>query len=134
MYVDAEANGKAQLAQKQDSRVIPACNWMRKSHVDELPQLFNIMRGEMSLVGPRPERPEMFEELTLEMPDYEDRLAVKPGLTGLAQIEVGYNTDIDSHKRKLEKDLEYIQNMCLTMELSLLVRTATKFFDDGGAH
>lgn len=131
MYVDAEKHGKAQLAGKDDPRVISACRWMRKSHVDELPQLFNILRGEMSLVGPRPERPEMFEELSRELPDFEKRLAVKPGLTGLAQIKNGYDTDIESVRRKLEMDLEYIRNMSLALEFKLLFATFSKFRDSG---
>lgn len=131
MYVDAEAHGKAMWAGKDDPRIIPWCKWMRRSHVDELWQLFNIIRGEMSLVGPRPERPELFESLTRELPRFEDRLAVKPGLTGLAQIKNGYDTDIDSVRRKLEYDLHYIDNMGLAMEFKLLFMTLSKFFDRG---
>ncbi|MEX0774287.1 MAG: sugar transferase [Phycisphaeraceae bacterium] len=131
MYVDAEAHGQAVRAGQDDPRVIPVCRWMRRSHVDELPQLFNILRGEMSLVGPRPERPELFEELSRDMPDFEKRLAVKPGLTGLAQIKNGYDTDIQSVRRKLQMDLEYINNMSLGMELKLLMATFGKFRDSG---
>jgi len=131
MYVDAEKHGRAIRAGQDDPRVIPVCRWMRKSHVDELPQLFNILKGEMSLVGPRPERPELFEELSRELPDFEQRLAVKPGLTGLAQIKNGYDTDIESVRRKLEYDLQYIDNMSLGMELKLLVATFSKFHDTG---
>jgi len=131
MYVDAEARGGAQWAGQNDPRVIPACRWMRSSHVDELPQLFNILKGEMSLVGPRPERPEMFEELTRYLPRYEERLAVKPGLTGLAQIYNGYDTDMESVRRKLEYDLQYIQNMNLGLEVKLIFATVAKFRDEG---
>jgi lipopolysaccharide/colanic/teichoic acid biosynthesis glycosyltransferase len=131
MYVDAEKHGKAQRAGKDDPRVIPVCRWMRMSHVDELPQLWNILRGEMSLVGPRPERPEMFEEIGRQLPDFEKRLAVKPGLTGLAQIKNGYDTDIESVRRKLDFDLQYIQNMSLGLEMKLLVATFAKFRDTG---
>ncbi len=131
MYVDAEKHGKAQRAGQDDPRIIPICKWMRKSHVDELPQLVNIIRGEMSLVGPRPERPEMFEELSRELPDFDKRLAVKPGLTGLAQIKNGYDTDIASVRRKLEYDLHYIQNMSLSLEFKLLFATISKFRDTG---
>ena len=97
--------------------------------MDELPQLANIMLGEMSLVGPRPERPEIFEELCRVLPRFEDRLAVKPGLTGMAQIYNGYDTDIVSVRQKLAFDLQYIQNMCLTLELKLLLATVAKFHD-----
>ncbi|MCE9591162.1 MAG: sugar transferase [Planctomycetes bacterium] len=131
MYVDAEKHGKAQRAGEDDPRVIPCCRWMRKGHLDELPQLVNILRGEMSLVGPRPERPELFEDLSREMPDFEKRLAVKPGLTGLAQIKNGYDTDIDSVRRKLQYDLEYIENMSLLQEIKLLFATVSKFRDQG---
>lgn len=131
MYVDAEKHGKVQRAGKDDPRVIPVCRWMRGSHVDELPQLVNIIRGEMSLVGPRPERPELFEELSRQLPDFEKRLAVKPGLTGLAQIKNGYDTDLESVRRKLEFDLHYIQNMSLGMEFKLLIATFSKFRDRG---
>jgi lipopolysaccharide/colanic/teichoic acid biosynthesis glycosyltransferase len=131
MYVDSEKAGRAVRAGADDPRIIPLCKWMRKSHVDELPQIFNILRGEMSLVGPRPERPELFEELSREMPDFERRLAVKPGLTGYAQIYNGYDTDVESVKRKLEMDLHYIENMSLSLELKLLLATFGKFNDRG---
>jgi len=131
MYVDAEAHGKIQRAAEDDPRVIPICKWMRRSHVDELPQLINILRGEMSLVGPRPERPELFEELSKEMPNFEQRLTVKPGLTGLAQIKNGYDTDLNSVRRKLQYDLEYIRNMSLGLELKLLMATFRMFNDEG---
>lgn len=131
MYVDAEKHGKAQWAGKDDPRVIPICRWMRKSHVDELPQLVNILRGEMSLVGPRPERPEIFEELSQKLPAFEQRLAVKPGLTGLAQIKNGYDTDLESVRRKLEYDLQYIREMSLGQEIKLILGTFSKFADAG---
>lgn len=131
MYIDAEKHGKAMRAGEDDPRIIPWCRWMRKSHVDELPQLFNIVCGEMSLVGPRPERPELFEDLNRELPNFGQRLAVKPGLTGLAQIKNGYDTDLDSVRRKLQFDLEYIQNMGLGLELRLLAATLGKFRDRG---
>lgn len=131
MYVDAEAKTGAMRAQSSDDRVIPICRWMRKSHVDELPQIYNILRGEMSLVGPRPERPELFKELTKIMPDFEKRLAVKPGLTGLAQIKNGYDVDDDSVKRKLAYDLHYIENMGVRMEFKLLLSTFAMFNDKG---
>ncbi len=131
MYMDAEKHGKAMLAGKNDPRVIPVCRWMRKSHVDELPQIVNILKGDMSLVVPRPERPEMFEDLSRAMPDYEQRLAVKPGLTGLAQIKNGYDTDVESVKRKLAYDLEYIDNMSLWLDLKIILGTFAKFNDEG---
>lgn len=131
MYVDAEAGSGAVRASDNDSRVIPACRWMRMSHVDELPQLLNVLRGEMSLVGPRPERPELFEKLSREVPDFEQRLAVKPGITGLAQIMNGYDTDTAAVRRKLAYDLEYIENMSLLQEIKIILKTFLKFRDEG---
>lgn len=129
MYVDAESHGEAQLADEDDPRIIPICRWMRRSHLDELPQLLNILRGEMSLVGPRPERPELFENLSRKMPDFEMRLAIKPGLTGLAQIQNGYDTDLESIQRKLDYDLAYIEQMSLGLDCKLLLATLGKFND-----
>jgi len=131
MYIDAEAQGQAVKAGANDPRVIPICRWMRRSHIDELPQLLNILHGEMSLVGPRPERPELFEELNRQLPKFEQRLAVKPGLTGLAQIYNGYDTDAASVRRKLDYDLNYIDNMSLNIDLKLLMATFSKFYDQG---
>jgi len=131
MYMDAEARGGAVWCGKNDPRIIPAARWMRKSHVDELPQLVNIIRGDMSLVGPRPERPELFEDLQREMPNYTDRLAVKPGLTGLAQIRNGYDTDIEAARRKLALDLQYIRELSLGKDFRLLLATFSKFNDSG---
>ncbi len=131
MYVDAEAHGQAVRAGAEDPRVIPASRWMRRSHVDELPQLWNILRGEMSLVGPRPERPELYEDISREVPGFEKRLAVKPGLTGLAQIKNGYDTDMAAVRRKLVMDLQYIDGVSLGHDLKLLLATVSKFHDSG---
>lgn len=129
MYMDAEARGRAVRAEANDPRVIPVCRWMRRSHVDELPQLVNIICGQMSLVGPRPERPELVAELMRHLPDFHRRLTVKPGLTGLAQIKNGYDTDLASVRRKLEYDLHYIRSMSVGLELRLLLATVAKFND-----
>jgi lipopolysaccharide/colanic/teichoic acid biosynthesis glycosyltransferase len=129
MYMDAESHGQAVRADAGDARVIAVCRWMRRSHLDELPQLFNILRGDMSLVGPRPERPELFEEISRQLPDFEMRLAVKPGLTGLAQIRNGYDVDDDSLREKLQFDLHYIEKMSLGLDCKLLLATVTKFHD-----
>jgi lipopolysaccharide/colanic/teichoic acid biosynthesis glycosyltransferase len=91
-----------------DPRVTPLGHWLRHLHLDELPQLYNIVRGEMSLVGPRPERPEFVSLLAGQIPDYLDRLQVKPGITGLAQVNLPPDTDLRSVRRKLVLDLEYI--------------------------
>jgi lipopolysaccharide/colanic/teichoic acid biosynthesis glycosyltransferase len=123
MYVDAEKGTGAVWAAEGDPRVIPLCRFMRLSHLDELPQLYNILRGDMSLVGPRPERPEITRDLMMHIPNYVDRLEVKPGLTGLAQIENGYDSDIDSARRKVAWDLEYVRTRGWATDMKILGRT-----------
>ncbi|MFP6765042.1 MAG: sugar transferase, partial [Planctomycetaceae bacterium] len=112
MRIDAEING-AQFAQKNDPRVTPIGRFLRKTRIDELPQLYNVLRGEMSLVGPRPERPEFILQLSDEIPDYLERLGLKPGLTGPAQVINGYDNNLDGFRRKVALDLLYLQNCCL---------------------
>jgi len=129
MYRDAERSTGAIFASTTDPRVIPWCRWMRRSHVDELPQLWNILRGEMSLVGPRPERPEIINELARQLPRFERRLAVTPGLTGLAQIRNGYTNDVTGAQKKLNYDLIYIRRMNWFNELKLLLGTVPKIWD-----
>ncbi|MCA8988090.1 MAG: sugar transferase [Planctomycetaceae bacterium] len=132
MRCDAEKNG-AQFAQKNDPRVTPIGRFMRKTRLDELPQLWNVLRGEMSMVGPRPERPEFIKKLTDEIPDYIQRLGLKPGLTGLAQIENGYDNNIESFRRKVSYDLMYLQNCCLWNDLKILFRTIRVVLTGSGA-
>lgn len=132
MSLAAERHG-AQLAQRNDPRVLPGCAWMRTSHLDELPQLLNILAGHMSLVGPRPERPEIIEQLRPHLPCIDHRLAGPPGLTGLAQIRSGYSNDLAGAKRKLAYDLFYLRRRChrlgLLTEIGLILRTLPKFWD-----
>ena len=129
MYSEAEQHTGAVWCGDKDPRVLPLCRWMRRSHMDELPQLFNVLKGEMSLVGPRPERPEILEELEEVYPDIRKRLAVKPGITGLAQIRNGYDTTVDAFRHKLASDLEYIANRKWGTELRILLATMTKISD-----
>ena len=129
MRVDAESETGATWAKVNDSRVIPMCCWMRLSHMDELPQLLNVIRGEMSLVGPRPERIEILDDLERVYPQVRSRLAVRPGITGLAQIRNGYDTSIEGFQHKLSADLEYIKNRKWGMELSILAKTLRKLRD-----
>ena len=129
MYIDAEEATGAGWAQRGDPRVVPACRWMRRSHADELPQLINVIRGDMSLIGPRPERAEIMQELEKAYPEVRRRLAVRPGITGLAQITNGYDTSVEAFRNKLKKDLEYIERRNWTMELRILAATVTKLND-----
>ena len=132
MKIDAEKNGP-QFAIKGDKRVTSIGWLLRKTRLDELPQLWNVLRGEMSFVGPRPERPEFIDDLTLEIPNYINRLGLKPGLTGLAQIINGYDNDIESFKRKVNLDLLYLQNCCLINDLKIMIRTIRVVLTGSGA-
>jgi lipopolysaccharide/colanic/teichoic acid biosynthesis glycosyltransferase len=107
-----------------DPRVTRLGWFLRVSHLDELPQLLNVLRGEMSLVGPRPERPEFLPELERSLPAYRQRLLVRPGVTGLAQVKLPPDTDIDSVRRKLAHDLYYVERLSLWLDLRLLAGTA----------
>lgn len=106
-----------------DPRVTPVGWFLRKSHIDELPQLINVLRGEMSLVGPRPERPEFIPDLERALPAYRQRLNVRPGVTGLAQVQLPPDTDIDSVRRKLAHDLYYVRHLSPWLDLRLLIAT-----------
>lgn len=123
MRKDAEIDGKARLAQERDDRVTRVGRILRRSHLDELPQFFNVLRGEMSLIGPRPERPELVEELQKQIPFYRARLFVKPGLTGWAQINFRYASSVEDTAVKLEYDLYYIKHRNLMLDISILLRT-----------
>lgn len=129
MYTNAESATGAVWAEDKDPRVVPACRWMRRSHMDELPQLINVIRGDMSLVGPRPERPEIIEKLESVYPDIRKRLAVRPGITGLAQVRNGYDTSVDAFRGKLRADLEYIERRNWSTELLIMAATVSKFND-----
>lgn len=132
MKLDAEKNG-AQFAVNGDPRVTCIGRFMRKTRLDELPQLWNVLRGEMSLVGPRPERPEFIEKLSAEVPNYINRLGLKPGLTGLAQVINGYDNNIESFKRKVNLDLLYLQNCCYLNDLKIMFRTIRVVLTGSGA-
>ena len=122
MVVDAESDGRgARLAEQEDPRVIPACRWVRATRMDELPQMWNVLKGEMSLVGPRPERPELTAQFEQEIPGYARRHELPPGLTGLAQIHGRYHTDAEY---KLGYDLHYLVNWSPILDLQIIARTA----------
>ena len=121
MKVDAEKDGVARLSSgKNDTRITPVGKIIRKCRVDEIPQLWNVLKGEMSIVGPRPERPEIAEKYYKRIPDFKLRLQVKAGLTGYAQVYGKYNLD---PYEKLEFDLLYINNMSILTDLKLIIAT-----------
>ena len=125
MRTDAESDGVARWATKNDSRVTRVGAFMRKTRVDELPQLFSVLKGEMSIVGPRPERPEFVAQLKNQIPFYELRHGVKPGVTGWAQVRFNYGGSIDDARRKHQFDLYYLKNNSLLLDLQILVETVT---------
>jgi lipopolysaccharide/colanic/teichoic acid biosynthesis glycosyltransferase len=132
MRTDAEKNG-AQFATANDKRVTPIGKFLRKTRLDELPQLWNVLKGEMSLVGPRPERPEFMQELSSKIPSYLDRLGLQPGLTGVAQILNGYDNELEGFRRKVSYDLHYLQHCSVLNDLKILVRTIGVVLTGSGA-
>lgn len=123
MRVDAEKFSGAVWAKKNDTRITPIGKILRQTHIDEIPQFINVLKGEMSIVGPRPERPEMVRTLKQLIKDYELRLRVNPGITGLAQAVHKYDETIEDVKKKIKFDLLYIRKMCLWTDLTILGRT-----------
>lgn len=132
MRTDAEISG-AQFAQQDDPRVTSVGRFLRRTRIDELPQLWNVLIGDMSMVGPRPERPQFMEKLSAEIPNYVDRLGLKPGLTGMAQVVNGYDNEIEGFRRKVGYDLLYLQNCCLRNDLKILTRTVRVVLTGEGA-
>lgn len=129
MRTDAEKNGP-QWAAKNDPRVTRVGKFIRKTRIDELPQLINILRGDMSLIGPRPERPVFTEKFDKEIPGFKKRLLVKPGLTGWAQVNGGYEM---TPAEKFELDMFYIQNQSFKMDMQILFRTVWVVVSGNGA-
>jgi len=123
MERDAEKDGEPRMAEENDERVTKLGWFLRKTHLDELPQFINVLRGEMSLVGPRAERPQMVAYFQKEIPFYRARLLVKPGITGWAQINYGYAGSVNETAIKLEYDLYYIEHRTLFMDISIMIRT-----------
>lgn len=123
MQVDAEATGAVWCAGNKDPRMTRVGRFLRRTHLDELPQLWNVVKGDMSLVGPRPERPQFVEELVREVPGYDDRLLIKPGITGLAQVHYQYDQSVADVRRKLRFDTFYIKRMCLMLDAKIMVWT-----------
>ena len=129
MYSDAEKDGH-KWAEKEDSRITKVGSIIRKTRIDELPQLINIIKGEMAIIGPRPERPEFIEEFLNEIPDFNDRLAVKPGITGWAQVNGGYEL---SSKEKLKYDQYYIEHENFKLDILILFKTIKVVFTGEGS-
>lgn len=125
MIVNAEAVGGAQFSSKNDKRITPFGNFIRKTRIDELPQLLNIIKGDLAIVGPRPERQEIIDQKIKEVPDFNYRLKVKAGLTGLAQVEGKYNTNLSD---KLKLDLIYIRERNFIMDLKIIIKTIKILF------
>ena len=123
MATDAEVAGKPQWAQQRDPRITRVGALMRASRIDELPQLFNVLRGEMSMIGPRPERPIFVEELARVIPFYNQREFVKPGLTGWAQVNYPYGASVDDAREKLAYDLYYVKNRGVLLDMLILLAT-----------
>jgi lipopolysaccharide/colanic/teichoic acid biosynthesis glycosyltransferase len=126
MRTDAE-NGKSVWSAPNDPRVTAVGRLLRRTRLDELPQLFNVLVGDMSIVGPRPERPDIVAELTEKLPYYAERHLVKPGLTGWAQISFRYGSTIEDARRKLQFDLYYLKHMSFELDMIILFRTVGTF-------
>ncbi len=133
MRVDAERESGAVFAQDGDSRVTPLGRFLRKTRLDELPQLINVIKGEMSLIGPRPERPEIADELAAKIRGFHRRLRAKAGLTGLAQVVQGYPDDIAGYRRKLGLDLLYIRRRGVLLDLWIAMKTVGVVISGAGA-
>ncbi|MDE2222729.1 MAG: sugar transferase [Candidatus Omnitrophica bacterium] len=133
MKTDAEKGTGAVWARANDSRLTPVGGFLRKAHLDEIPQFINVLKGEMSLIGPRPERPVFVEQFSQQICDYEKRLNVKPGITGLAQVFHRYDQSIDDVKKKIKYDILYIKRMCLWTDIRIAFRTVRVMMTGEGA-
>ena len=131
MRRDAEADGQAQLATEDDERVTRMGRFLRKTHLDEFPQFINVLRGEMSLVGPRAERPQLVDHFQRRIPFYRARLLVKPGITGWAQVNYGYASNLAETMMKLEYDLYYIKHRNLILDILILLRSPSTMLGGG---
>ncbi len=134
MRVNAEANGQAVWATKQDARVTPIGAVLRKTRLDEIPQLINVLRGEMNIVGPRPERPSIVVRLRADIPEYTQRLRVRPGITGWAQINHSYDSCLEDVKEKVRYDLEYITRQSVWFDVRIMCMTLPVMVFRKGAH
>lgn len=133
MREDAEAGTGPVWAGEDDPRITRLGRFLRKSHIDEIPQLINVLKGEMSLVGPRPERPELIKEINSRIPNFNERLRIKPGITGLAQVRYSYGASFKDAARKLDYDLLYIKKMCWLLDLRIIYWTLGRALTGEGA-
>ena len=131
MYVDAEKNGPT-LSSKNDPRITPFGKFLRKSRLDELPQFFNVLRGEMSIVGPRPERQYFIDMITTTAPHYKHLHKVRPGITSWGQVKFGYAENVDEMIARLKYDIIYIENMSLAVDLKIMIYTIIIVFQGRG--
>lgn len=134
MKTDAESDGKPRWATADDDRITPLGKVIRKFRIDELPQLLNVLKGEMSLVGPRPERPFFVDKLVDDIPYYSVRHSVKPGLTGWAQVRYHYGVTVDDSQQKLQYDLYYVKNHTLFLDMLIMLETVAVVLTGKGAH
>tara|TARA_B100001250_G_scaffold321457_1_gene284536 strand:- start:1882 stop:2283 length:402 start_codon:yes stop_codon:yes gene_type:complete len=123
MYLDSEKDTGPVWAEKDDPRITTVGRILRRYHLDEIPQLFNVMLGEMSIIGPRPERPEIISQIMNDIPYYYRRYKVKPGITGWAQIKGVYDSSLIDVKNKLKHDFYYIENMSLLLDIKIIFLT-----------
>jgi len=133
MVVNAESQTGPVWARENDPRVTSFGKFLRKSRIDEIPQLVNVLKGEMSIIGPRPERPEFVNILSKEISDYQKRLQVRPGITGLAQTKQAYDATIKDVRKKVKFDLLYIKRMCFLTDLRILLGTVSVVLTGRGA-
>jgi len=131
MVCNAEQGSGPVWARANDPRITRFGRFLRNSHFDEVPQLINILRGEMALVGPRPERPVFVDQFKSQIPGYADRLLVKPGITGLAQVYHHYDETLRDVRRKLAYDLLYVKKMCLMVDIAIIFLTFRRLTGKG---
>jgi len=134
MVADAEKGTGAIWADRDDARVTKIGKLLRNARIDEVPQFLNVLLGDMSVVGPRPERPEIIKQLRTIFPFYDKRLTVKPGITGWAQVKLEYDTSIEDVSKKLKHDFQYIENQSLFLDMEILARTVIVVLTGKGAH
>ncbi|MFB3908285.1 MAG: sugar transferase [Candidatus Eisenbacteria bacterium] len=133
MVPDAERMTGPVWASQKDPRITPVGRILRHLRIDELPQLINVVQGTMSLIGPRPERPHFVSQLSEKIPDYVTRLAVPPGITGLAQVERDYDGSFEDVKRKVKYDIYYVKNRCYLLDVKIMLRTVDVMLRGKGA-